>query len=294
MVTLRKDVKLGLLIGAIVLSVVGVYLILSAIAGNGAKQVAGAQLLPPADAGKTKTEAAVSLDKPRSLVDSPKTVLASNTTPAPTTPKTTTVTPEPIVPSPTPPTRSNDPWASVDFGTSSKTLTGNSGTGADTAKSGPLGTVTNPAPGVIADPDLSKAVPGATQAYEIEAGDTFSAIAQRFYGDSKHFQLIVNANPSVNPNKLKPGIKITIPPLPAEAAKAGRDDVADVSAPTFDPTKQYRVLPGDSLHKIAAKLYGTTSKWSAIYQANHTLLKDDATKLKPDMVLTLPEPPTVH
>ena len=38
--------------------------------------------------------------------------------------------------------------------------------------------------------------------------------------------------------------------------------------------KTYTVVAGDSLSKIAKKLYGDTNQWRAIYEANRDQIKD--------------------
>ena len=42
----------------------------------------------------------------------------------------------------------------------------------------------------------------------------FWSIAQKVYGDGKHWRLIADANPGVDVEKLRPGQKLKIPPLP--------------------------------------------------------------------------------
>jgi nucleoid-associated protein YgaU len=56
--------------------------------------------------------------------------------------------------------------------------------------------------------------PAAATEYEIQKGDTLSAIAKRFYGDATEWRKIYNANRDVlgdDPDKIYPGQKITIP-----------------------------------------------------------------------------------
>jgi LysM repeat protein len=51
--------------------------------------------------------------------------------------------------------------------------------------------------------------------YQIQAGDTLSAIAKRFYGDATLFGLIAAANQLADPNKIAPGQVLSIPDLPS-------------------------------------------------------------------------------
>ncbi len=47
--------------------------------------------------------------------------------------------------------------------------------------------------------------------YTIRKGDTLWSIAQQVYGDGQRWQDIVNANPGLDPNKLRVGQKIVLP-----------------------------------------------------------------------------------
>jgi LysM repeat protein len=277
MLSIRKDVQMGLVIGAIVLSVVGVYVVLSAIAGASAKHVAGAELVT--DPNASKLAASVTPVQPNTPVVAPSQQKPSTPVAPPTQQQVAVAPPVVAEPSdPAPPTRGVDPWSNIDFNSPKPQLVSN-----------------NNQVGAQADPQPAKptapAQPGTAQQYAIEPGDTFSSIAQKFYGDARHFDLLLKANPAVNPGRMKPGTMITIPPMPAKAVNT-TEDRADVSVAPIDPTKQYQVQPGDSLHKISTRLYGTSTKWNAIYQLNQKLLGPDATKLKPGMILTLPEAPT--
>lgn len=55
--------------------------------------------------------------------------------------------------------------------------------------------------------------PGAGKTYEIQKGDTLSAIAQRHYGNANEWRKIYEANRAVikDPDLIHPGQKITIP-----------------------------------------------------------------------------------
>jgi nucleoid-associated protein YgaU len=66
-----------------------------------------------------------------------------------------------------------------------------------------------PAPGPL--PPTGSAPGGKT--YEIQKGDTLSAIAQRHYGKASEWRRIHEANRDVikDPDKIYPGQKITIP-----------------------------------------------------------------------------------
>jgi nucleoid-associated protein YgaU len=63
------------------------------------------------------------------------------------------------------------------------------------------------------NPDPNAAAWDATQWYEVQAGDSLSKIAERFYGDKMLYPKIFEANRDVldNPDKIEIGQKLRIP-----------------------------------------------------------------------------------
>ena len=55
--------------------------------------------------------------------------------------------------------------------------------------------------------------------------------------------------------------------------------------------RTYEVRPGDSLSKIAKRVYGDAGKWRQIFDANTGKLKDPD-KIYPGQVLVIPPLPT--
>lgn len=139
--------------------------------------------------------------------------------------------------------------------------------------------------------ELPASVAGGTK-YTIVAGDTFSSISQKVYGSRVLFNHLAKANPTVDPGRMKIGTVITVPTL--DSIKAATPNfaspIATVAKPV-DARTEYRVAAGDSLHRIAVKLYGQSANWQAIYDLNKTAIGNDPAKLKLDMILKLPEPP---
>ncbi len=107
-------------------------------------------------------------------------------------------------------------------------------------------------------PQASTPAPPATPSeYTIASGDNFSTVAKKFHVSVK---ALMDANPGVEPTKLKIGQKINIP-----AAVAGTAVPASPSYSPATPTapatgeQMYSVKSGDSLTKIASH-FGTTVK----------------------------------
>ncbi len=123
-------------------------------------------------------------------------------------------------------------------------------------------------------PDLGAAA--TAKEYAIASGDTLGKIAKE-----NHISLktLLEANPSVNPTKLKIGQKIQIPASTATASTA--TTAAPAAADAAKDESLYVVKSGDVLERIA-KLHGTSVK--AIKTANS--LKTD--RLKVGQKLKLP------
>jgi nucleoid-associated protein YgaU len=72
---------------------------------------------------------------------------------------------------------------------------------------------------VIAPPPPQKAAPAPTtpqpaaaaRTYTIKPGDNLWNISKEVYGDGTKYQRIVDANPGLNPDNMKPGTRIVIP-----------------------------------------------------------------------------------
>jgi len=91
--------------------------------------------------------------------------------------------------------------------------------------------------------------------YVIAKGDNFSTIAKKFHVSVK---ALMDANPGVEPTKLKIGQKISIPPATASGTSSTSSG-ATGSTPGAPGEQVYTVKSGDSLTKIATE-FGTTVK----------------------------------
>ena len=142
---------------------------------------------------------------------------------------------------------------------------------------------------------VAPTAPVAAGKYVVQAGDNYSTIAGKVYGNRNLYAAIAKANPNLDPTKLKPGMEIAVPD--ADAVKAER--ASSLAKPaeaaptlgTIDASKQYRIQPGDTLTRISQKLYGKTNQWAALYELNKGTIGGDPARLKVGTVLTLPQPP---
>lgn len=130
--------------------------------------------------------------------------------------------------------------------------------------------------------------------YVIKSGDTLSSIAQEAYGSAKYYPAIERANPHLDPQRLRVGMTINLPEkaqvIPSNPANASSGGSAHQAG--IDTSKQYKVQSGDSLYRISLKLYGTSNYADQIYDLNKATIGSDPAKLKIDMVLQLPKAPT--
>lgn len=292
---MRQEVRIGLAIGGVLLAVLIAYVLVVpgpekaptnlSTDGTAPTPVAVAPVEPPAP---VKVEAAAPTTAP--VTETPRTDLFDNAHAAVPVP-----TPSPVA------SADQDIWAraletgQVPLMTQTPTVEHRSST--------PLRSET-PAIGTIDPAAASVAVPPTTQpitaarTHKVQRGETLSSISAAAYGSPNHYPQILKANPNLDPAKLRPGMTINLPDVSETKATsstpvaAGTTPVPSASHAALDPAKSYSVETGDSLHKIAAKLYGKAEMWSKIYDLNKQAIGPDPARLKLHMVLSLPEAPT--
>ena len=135
----------------------------------------------------------------------------------------------------------------------------------------------NSAPTEVASPDqtqapVAEAAPapassmpglpemGAKLSYIVEKGDTLAKISEKVYGNVKMWKDLARLAGLSDPNKIYPGEVIYYQLSPETSAFASSYESLSRSAVT--------VVKGDTLAKISAKVYGTPSKWRAIWREN--------------------------
>jgi len=134
--------------------------------------------------------------------------------------------------------------------------------------------------------------------HRVASGETFSSIAQAYYGDAKYAGKIAKANPNIDARRLRPGMTIHLPGK-GDAVEAASSEPGAASHAKHglvkvvaDNSKEYVVRSGDNLYKISMRLYGRGDKADSIYQLNKEQMGNDAGRLKVGMVLKLPQAPT--
>lgn len=134
---------------------------------------------------------------------------------------------------------------------------------------------------------------GAARTWTVKAQENYSSIARAHYGESRYYLEIEKANPHLDATRLRPGTVIDLPNLATiDRGPSGGGDADAASQPKpIDPETEYEVKAGDSLHKIAARRYGTPVMADQIYELNEQSIGPDPAKLKLGIILKMPPKP---
>jgi nucleoid-associated protein YgaU len=337
MPTMRRDLHIGLAIGGVLLAV----LIVWGVVVSGSKKHKDVTLqtvgnpatdIPPASPADATPAPAATDSNPSSIAPPPIIIAAPAPAPAPTAVASDNNTPAPATTA-----KKGDEWVGLLAGTTPAPLLPASDTSKQidaaapivTQTPDPIGPVTSavqpgsqqipapaadattptPAPAATVDShpaqDTSAAPAPGTRTHTVAKGETFSSIAKVVYGDARYYQKIAQANPKINPNRLRPGTVITLPDAAnvkkssskqSEAkpeASANTDTASKPAAAPVDTQKEYRVVSGDSLYRISTRLYGSGEEADHLYDLNKEKIGPDKGKLKLGMILKIPSPPTV-
>lgn len=135
--------------------------------------------------------------------------------------------------------------------------------------------------------------PAAASTYTIQAGDTFSSIAQKLYGSERRWVDIAQANPTVDPARLRVGQVIRLPGTTVAGASAASAQPAAqtprlASAASAGQGRSYTVQPRDTLSSIARRFYGDSSKWHIIYEANRARIGSNPDRMPAGVTLVIP------
>ena len=140
--------------------------------------------------------------------------------------------------------------------------------------------------------------------HTVAAGESFWSISKKHYGLGRYSAALAEYNQSriPQPDKIKPGMKVIVPPVEtleqkyerlifgASASVSKEESAAPVKSGFFvDAAGQpmYRVGEGDTLSTIAQDHMGRSSRWPRIVEMNRESLPNpDAMKL--GMILRLP------
>jgi nucleoid-associated protein YgaU len=136
--------------------------------------------------------------------------------------------------------------------------------------------------------------PTPARTYTIASGDTFTNIAAKLYGSERFWVDIAQANPTVDPNKLKIGQEIKLPAsedIAAAQSPAAATDAARSTTPAPPGTRSYTIHAGDTLSSIAQRFYGNPDLWRTLYDANRAAIGPNPDRLSAGETLTIPDKP---
>jgi nucleoid-associated protein YgaU len=305
---MTKEAKVGLLLG--LLFIIGIAVVLRGMHRNGQaaleKELIAGEL-STSDKGDPLSEA-VNLSAVKELSDSASAESAPAESVAITVPPAEPLAKE-AEPTPTPVSQPGSTQANASGERYSHELPGAGASQPFVPPSGAieraaLNTMTVQAKtegAVSAAGQLAHAEPG--RVYEVKSGDDLTQVAVNVYGQKQgkqwsNIKRIYEANRSVLPtmDSLKIGQKLTIPPLPAEAASPRAETPAAASAKSAqsapaassrsaEKTTGYVVKEGDSLWKISKEKLGSGNRYKEILKLNG--IHDDS-NLKTGMTLKLP------
>ena len=146
-----------------------------------------------------------------------------------------------------------------------------------------------PAPAATAPPEQltgprqRTTAPPAGRTHRVERGDTFSILAESYYGSQRHTGFLIQANPQVkDPNRLLVGTALNVPALRQSREPRRTTPAAPVRKGT------YLVKEGDSFYAIARDVLGEAGRWPELVALNRDLVGGDPQNLRPGQVLRLP------
>jgi len=112
---------------------------------------------------------------------------------------------------------------------------------------------------------------------ELPENETISHLAQRYLGGASKWQLILDANPNLNPNNIAAGAEILIPDIgytrsdrPTGGGGQQASSTAAV-ATALSATRPYVVARGESAWRIAQRELGSGARWTELVGLNPAL-----------------------
>jgi nucleoid-associated protein YgaU len=149
---------------------------------------------------------------------------------------------------------------------------------------------TTPTPEITPPPAPPPEPPKPTvREHVIASGDTLERISKHYYGSMRHIGAIEQANPGLDPMRLRLGAKIVLPDVKTDAGATAPADAPKPAASrrSLEPGTVYTVRRGDSLPEISRRTYGKIDRWHEIWLANFDRI-DDPDRLSAGTRLNLP------
>jgi len=122
--------------------------------------------------------------------------------------------------------------------------------------------------------------------YTIQPGDTLSSVAVALFGTERRWVDIAQANPTIDPTRLKVGQIIKLP------SRIDIETADRVTQPAPGLVVEYIIRPNDNLSSIAQQYYGNPNQWRYIYNANRDKIGGNPDILQAGMKIEIPPVPT--
>jgi len=148
------------------------------------------------------------------------------------------------------------------------------------------------------DPDLLRrdepaatvepAAKPAARTHTVVKNDSFYNLSKRYYGSAKHWGVIRDANPEVNPNRMRLGTILTIPHPDTVLLKADTRGAAAPATAKPPSGRTCTVRKGETLTELSVRVLGSSAHWRKLYDANRARIGNDPDRIAAGMVLVIP------
>ena len=129
---------------------------------------------------------------------------------------------------------------------------------------------------------------GLPKTHVVAKGEHLWSIAEKYYETGYNWVDISKANNLSNPGLLVEGMELTIPKTAVIVVGEPKMAVAKAQEESKDTLEsEYTVVGGDTLWKIAVKVYGDGYKWTQVWEANLDQIPNP-NLIEKEMVLKLP------
>lgn len=122
---------------------------------------------------------------------------------------------------------------------------------------------------------------GAKMSYIVQPGDTLGKIANKIFGDSGKWKEIAELSNMANPSRIFPGDLVYY--------QLGESSVNFAKGYESIAKQEVTVKAGDTLAKIATKIYGDSRSWKTIWRLNDEVSNPDELVVGQTLVLISPE-----
>jgi nucleoid-associated protein YgaU len=163
------------------------------------------------------------------------------------------------------------------------------------------------------DSVAEKKLAEAPKVHVVAAGETFTSLAVKYFGHAKYAGLITKANPTVDPRKVRIGMKVNIPAAPENvAATASPSPTPGPTTPSATPTgtrlpstgtpvtriakaapvppdRAYTIKAGEGWYGLSQRFLGSGERWTELYELNKERVPHNPHTVPPGTVIELPK-----